>query len=125
MSLSHHAGLGAIAVHRQHLRVVPQDRAGARQEDRGHQVGPQEEQGIQLLVPLVVASVTFFMCDDTIMRSSQQRKINTITVVLLSICRATRDRVVLDLSMESRSRTEIFSIFPFLSFSRYSFFCIF
>ena len=51
MSLSHHACLGAIAVHRQHHRVVPQDRAGARQEDRRHQVGhhPKDEQGVQLL----------------------------------------------------------------------------
>ena len=39
MSLSHHAGLGAVVVDRQDLRVVPQDRAGARQEDRRHQVG--------------------------------------------------------------------------------------
>ena len=38
-----------------------------------------------------------------------------MTVVLLSICRATRDRVVLDLSMESRSRTEMFSVFFFSS----------
>ena len=55
MYLSHHAGLGAIVVDRQHLRVVPQDRAGARQEDRRHQVGqhPQEEQGIQLLMACV------------------------------------------------------------------------
>ena len=51
MSLSHHVGLGAIVVDRQHLRVVPQDRAGARQEDRRHQVGcrPKDEQGIQLI----------------------------------------------------------------------------
>ena len=35
---SWHAGLGAIVVDRQHHRVVPQDRAGARQEDRRHQV---------------------------------------------------------------------------------------
>ena len=51
MSLSHHAGLGAIVVDRQHHRVVPQDRAGARQEDRRHQVGcrTKDEQGIQLI----------------------------------------------------------------------------
>ena len=51
LSLSHHGYLGAIVVDRQHHQVVPQDRAGARQEDRRHQVGchPKEEQGIQLI----------------------------------------------------------------------------
>ena len=65
MSLSHYNGfIGAIVVDRQHLRVVPQDRAGARQEDRRHQVGchPQEEQGVQQ----IMACVTVFMCDELI-----------------------------------------------------------
>ena len=61
---SWHDGLGAIVVHGQHLRVVPQDRAGARQEDRRHQVGchPQEDQGVQQ----IMACVTVFMCDELI-----------------------------------------------------------
>ena len=64
MSLSHHDDLGAIVVDRQHHRVVPQDRAGAQQEDRPHQVGdhPQEERGIQVLM----ACVTVFRCDEFI-----------------------------------------------------------